>query len=317
MRLIPKLLLIVGLIGSGFAIAQNAESEKDPESRQAISLPNLFLSGDSVGFGMTKVGGSYLPKYDHGDKYMGVTYQFNQYNQNGWRADGGQFGLVAKDINTHTGLGYVATLGVNSIAGSNVLVTDSSYGFAITKSTRAELILNRDRVETQNAITSGVYYTLVGASLEQQIIDRLSVVGLIGNMYFSDTNTRPFFRAKAVYDLWPEYGLTAQLRYRQYRDTNTNVANTYFNPDTYNEAMFALGMKHRYEGWILAGTAGIGRQTVNSDTTTTTQLLEMSATSPFTKDIFFRARAGYGKSAGFNGPDYVYTYFMNELIFAF
>ncbi len=314
MKLLPKLIITTSLL---FVGGVNAQTSEESQSKQAVSLPNFFISGDSVGFGMTKVGGAYLPKYEHGDSYLGVNYQFNHYNQNGWVANGNQAGLIAKDINSHTGLGYVATLGVNTIAGSSLLVTDSSYGFKATDSTRIELLLNRDRVETQGALTNNIYYTLIGGSVEQQIIDRLSVVGMVGNMYFSDTNTRPFFRAKIIYDLWPDYGLTAQLRYRQYRDTNTNVANNYFNPDTYNEGMFVLGMKKRYEAWVFSGTAGIGRQTVNSDTTTTTQLLEMSATSPFTNNIFFRARAGYGKSAGFNGPDYTYTYFLNELIFSF
>jgi hypothetical protein len=31
----------------------------------------------------------------------------------------------------------------------------------------------------------------------------------------------------------------------------------------------------------------------------------------------FRTKAGYGKSAGFLGPNYFYRYFMGELIFLF
>ena len=309
----PTIFLITGI-----AVHPLAYCEASNETtKQAIAIPNLFISSDSEGFNATKIGGAYLPNYEHGDSYYGLTTQYNQYSQNGWSATGSQVGVVVKDVNTHTGLGYNANLGVNVISGSSVLTTDSSYGFAVTKTTRFELLLNRDRVETQNSITNGIYYTLLGASIEQQVVDRFTLVGMLGNMYFSDGNTRPLFRARAVYDLLPDYGVTAQIRYRQYSDTNTNVVNNYFNPDSYNETMLALGIKQKVNGWLLSGTAGIGRQTVNADPSTTTQLLEASATSPFTSGIFFRARVGYSRSAGFNGPDYSYSYFLNELIFSF
>ncbi len=136
-------------------------------------------------------------------------------------------------------------------------------------------------------------------------------------MYFSDTNTRPFFRLNLIYDVLPEYGVNLQLRYRQYRDTNTAVANNYFNPNQYHETMFAVGMRRMVEGWRLAGTAGLGSQTINSDGSTGTQLLEFSATSPAVSNIFFRTRIGYRKAAGFQGPNYTYSYFMEELIIPF
>lgn len=81
--------------------------------------------------------------------------------------------------------------------------------------------------------------------------------------------------------------------------------------------MFALGIKKRINGWILNGTAGLGQQGINNQSTTTTQLLEMGGTSPISGNLFFRSRLGYGKSAGFLGPDYSYRYIMEELILSF
>jgi formylglycine-generating enzyme required for sulfatase activity len=78
----------------------------------------------------------------------------------------------------------------------------------------------------------------------------------------------------------PDYGLTAQLRFRQYRDTNTTVPNNYFNPDHYTETMIAFGARKRISGWMLSATAGVGRQKVSQDSSTTTQLYELAATSP-------------------------------------
>ena len=315
MRRIVKTYLIIATLF--FAIHANAEEEAE-QTKQAISVPNIYFSSDSEGFSTYKYKAGYLPLYEHGEKYTGITYQHNYFTQGTWNSTGEQYTLVTKAINPRTALGYNLNIGYNTENGHQLVTTDSNYGFRVTGSTKAEVILNRDRVETQNSLNNGIYYTLAAASVEQQVLERLTAIAMVGNMYFSDTNTRPIVRAKLIYDLVPDYGLTAQLRYRQYRDTNTNVANNYFNPSTYNETMIAFGARKRISGWMLSGTAGVGRQTVNQDPSTTTQLYELAATSPVaSNDYYFKTRAGYGKSAGFLGPNYFYRYVMEELIIPF
>lgn len=300
-----------------FAFKANAEQEAQ-QTKQAILVPDSYFGSDSEGFSTYKYKAGYLPLYEHGEKYTGITYQHNYFTQGNWSSSGEQYTLITKAINPQTALGYNLTIGYNTQNGHQLVTTDSNYGFRVTDSTRAEVLVNRDRVETQNSLNNGIYYTLAGVSIEQQILERLSAVVMGGNMYFSDTNTRPTVRAKLIYDLVPDYGLTAQLRYRQYRDTNTNVANNYFNPSTYSETMIAFGFRKRIEGWVINGTAGVGRQTVSQDPSTTTQLYELAATSPVaSNDYYFKTRAGYGKSAGFLGPNYFYRYVMEELIFPF
>jgi len=254
-----------------FAIDANAKEEAE-QTKQAISVPNVYFSSDSEGFSTYKYRAGYLPLYEHGEKYTGITYQHNYFTQGNWSSTGEQYTLVTKAINPRTALGYNLNIGYNTENGHQLVTTDSNYGFRVTDSTKAEVIVNRDRVETQNSLNNGIYYTLGGVSVEQQVLERLTAIVMGANMYFSDTNTRPIVRAKLIYDLVPNYGLTAQLRYRQYRDTNTNVANNYFNPSTYNETMIVFGVRKRISGWMLSGTAGVGRQTVNKDPSTTTQL---------------------------------------------
>ena len=297
----------------------NAFSQEDVEqTKQAISVPNAYFGSDSEGFSTYKYKVGYLPLYNHGEKYTGITYQHNYFTQGSWSSTGEQYTLLTKAINPRTALGYSLNIGYNTENGHQLITTDSNYGFRVADSTKAEVMLNRDRVETQNSLNNGIYYTLGGLSVEQQIFERLSAVVMGANMYFSDTNTRPTVRAKLIYDLAPDYGLTAQLRYRQFRDTNTNVPNNYFNPSNYSETMIAFGMRRRFQGWMLSGTAGVGRQTVSQDPSTTTQLYELAATSPVaSNDYYFKTRAGYGKSAGFLGPNYFYRYLMEELIFPF
>ena len=300
------------------ALSSSVQADEEPASKQAISAPNAYIASDSEGFSTYKYNAGYLPLYEHGEKYTGVSYQHNYFTQSGWDSSAEVYTLLTKAINPRTGLGYNLNVGYNLENGHKLVTTDSNYGFRVTDSTKAELMLNRDRVETQNSLNNGIYYTLGAASVEQQVMERLTAIAMVGNMYFSDTNTRPIVRAKLIYDLIPDYGLTAQLRYRQYRDTNTNVLNNYFNPSTYSETMIAFGARKRISGWMLSGTVGVGRQTVNQDPSTTTQLYELAATSPVaSNDYYFKTRAGYGKSAGFLGPNYFYRYLMEEIIFPF
>jgi hypothetical protein len=312
MKIIAKLSLLF-LMPISLAYAQDQGA-----SKQAISGPNTYIASDSEGFSTYKYNAGFLPLYEHGEKYTGISYQHNYFTQSAWDSSAEVYTLLTKAINPRTGLGYNANIGYNLQNGHKLITTDSNYGFRVTDSTKAELILNRDRVETQNSLNNGIYYTMGAASVEQQVIERLTAIAMVGNMYFSDTNTRPMVRAKLIYDLVPDYGLTAQLRYRQYRDTNTSVPNNYFNPDHYSETMIAFGARKRISGWMLSGTAGVGRQKVSQDPRTTTQLFEFAATSPVASDsYYFKTRAGYGKSAGFLGPNYFYRYIMEELIIPF
>lgn len=297
------------------AIAE--ENTDETPWRQAIMIPSFFGMADSEGFNTYRYRTGIYPLYEHGDRYTGVEYQRNQFSQNGWQSFANETRLITKAINPRTALGYNLNIGYNRENNFGLLTTDSQYSVSLTDSARGELMVNRDRVETQNSINNNVFYTMAGASLEYTPLKRLTLVGMGGDMFFSDTNTRAFMRLKAIYDLIPDYGVTAQLRYRQYHDSNVNVTNNYFNPENYYEGMFALGIRKRIQGWVVNGTAGLGQQGINNQSTTTTQLLEAGATSPISGNLFLRTRLGYGKSAGFLGPDYSYRYLMEELFFSF
>ena len=291
---------------------------QEDQTVQALSIPNAYIASDSEGFSTYKYRAGYLPLYNHGEKYTGISYQHNYFTQGSWDSSAEVYTLLTKAINPRTGLGYNLNASYNLQNGYRLFTTDSTYGLRVTDTTVVEAFINRDRVETQNSLNNGIYYTFPGISIEQQLVDRLSVVLMGGNMYFSDTNTRPTVKAKLIYDLVPDYGVTAQLRYRQYRDTNTSVANNYFNPTEYSETMIALGFRKFLSGWMLSGTAGVGRQTINQDPSTTTQLYEFAATSPVnSRDYYLKTKLGYGKSAGFLGPNYFYRYLMEELIIPF
>lgn len=314
--MIPRIICCAAL-SALFTLSFAADGTEDTEWRQAFAIPGFFGMTDSEGFNTARYRAGLLPLYEHGDRYTGIEYQHNKFSQNGWQSSANETRLVTKAINPRTALGYNLNLGVNRENSFSLLTTDSQYSMSLGDWTRAEVIVNRDRVETQNAISNNVFYTMAAGSVEQKLHERVTIVAMGGDMFFSDTNTRAFLRVKGIYDLIPDYGVTAQLRYRQYHDSNINVTNNYFNPENYYEGMFALGIRKRIEGWMLNGTVGLGQQAINNQSTTTTQLLEFGATSPISGNVFFRTRLGYGKSAGFLGPDYSYKYVMEELVFSY
>lgn len=302
-----------------FAIACLASAAacaaEDTVSKQAISIPDYYGSTDSAGFNTNRLRTAYYPLYEHGDKYSGVEYLHNRFNQGSWSSSANQLTLVTKAINPRTALGYNLNLGYNVENGYTLLTTDSEYGFRLGDRTSGQIAINRDRVETQDGLIYGIYYTLAGASIEQQLIDRLTLVATGGGMFFSDANTRAYMKFRLIYDLMPEYGVTAQLRYRQYHDSNTTIPNNYyFNPDGYAETMLVFGIRRRLAGWTLSGTAGLGQQRIEQQPGTSSRLAEFAVTSPHAGEIFFRARLGYSNSADFFGPSYSYRYLMEEMI---
>ncbi|MGI9142473.1 MAG: hypothetical protein ACR2IJ_04720, partial [Fluviibacter sp.] len=249
--------------------------------------------------------------------YTGIQYQRNQFSQNGWSSYANQVELITKSINPRTALGYNLNVAYNRENNYGVLLTDSQYSLSLTNYLRAEILLNRERVETQNSINNNIYFTMRASSLEFQPFERLTFVAMGGDMFFSDTNTRALMKLKGIFTLIPEYGVTAQVRYREYHDSNINLSRNYFNPENYYETMGVLAVRKRINGWMINGTGGLGRQSINNHPSTTTKLLEFGATSPIAGSLFFRTRLGYGKSAGFLGPDYSYRYLMEEMIYAF
>ena len=282
-----------------------------------FSLPNTYLSNDSEGLNISKIGGGIYPNYSDPGHFIGISYQHNYYSQNSWSRNGNQYGLIYNNYNLKDLSGYNINLNVNTLNGSHLLVTDSQLNFKINQTTYTQLIINRDRIETQPSIDNGIFYTLTGISIDHQILNRLSLIGLLGMMNISDGNNRWLVKAKVIYDLFPNQGVNFQLRYRQFRDTNTQLPNYYFNPDYYSESLAGFGTRQRISGWVMSGFIGFGRQYVTGIPSSATKLLEASVDSPVYSRVFFRARAGYINAGEFQGPSYSYRYWMNDIIFTY
>lgn len=303
---------------ASITVCAQAPSQEAPATRgMAVSVPDVFVSSDSEGFTTRKVGMGLYPGYAHGERYTGLQVQRTNYSQSDWRAHSEAISLVHRAVNPRNALGYQVKVGIDQLDSKQLLTLDSSYHLALNETTTAEFLVHRERVETPSALDAGLSMTSGGAGLWHQVNERFNAGGIVQMMRFSDGNTRTQLRLRGVYDLLPEHGITAQLRYRGYRASDTQVTRRYFNPGEFEEVMAAVGLRRQVAGWVVRGTLGLGRQRVDTDGSTPTELAELSVTSPIAGPVFWRARVGYSRASGLQGPDYRYRFLMNELFAAF
>ena len=146
--------LALSLLWITFPFVYADEAVDATDWRQAILVPSFFGMTDSENFNTSRYTTGYMPLYEHGDKYTGVQYQRNQFSQSGWSSYANQVELLTKSINPRTALGYNLNVAYNHENNFGLITTDSQYSLSLTDSLRGELLLNRDRVETQNSINN-------------------------------------------------------------------------------------------------------------------------------------------------------------------
>jgi hypothetical protein len=156
-------------------------------------------------------------------------------------------------------------------------------------------------------LEQGTYYDLVGGNVDYQVHPRLTVIGSLAQTHFSDGHDRQQQRARAVWDAWPDQGVTLQWAYKhQLGETITTPS--YFNPDRLDESMGLIGWRRRHMGWQWYARVGEGRQKVDANASTPARLAELQLSSPEDSDSLMKLRAGRSETVGLNGPGYVYRY---------
>lgn len=298
-------------LASGLTSASGAEISKGDDADHAVGA-SIFMSQDNESFSTQRIAVEYLPRFKHIDSLTGVRYADIHYQQDGWSRDGQQLSFMHRNIDPVTANGWQLEAGMLRQGGHDLLTADGSYLTALGTGTTAEVMINRDVIETANALNDGVHFTFVGGDVAQVLEPHLTVVALAAKQEFSDDNSRNHIRLKFIVQPDLDLGLTLQLRYRSYNSSDISV--TYFNPAHYDETMLVAVWRKRIMGWASSLTAGAGEQHVAGDPGTPTRILEISSQSPLNHGYALRVRGGVNQSASFNGPDYRYNYFQAEWI---
>jgi hypothetical protein len=307
------------LLGSMVLVApcRGAEEENKEKTAGMAFGTDFFLTNDSDNFQSRRVSVEFFPAFENADRFLGFRLGNYQYRQDNWRRAGQKVSFLARSIETRTGDGGAMEAGVFQQGGHTLLTLDGSYRMSPTKSTAVEFLVTRDWVETPKSLDRGIDFSLVGVAVDQGLGSHVTLVGLLAQQYFSDGNRRDHGRLRLIYQPSLDLGLTLQARYRTYRSSHEDVDRAYFNPKSYSESMLAVGWRHRFQGWTVAVTAGLGNETINHDLSQPTRLLDVSLQSPVRGSQVFRFGAGYSRSTTFSGPSYQYRYVRGEWVILF
>ena len=279
----------------------------DPSAPRTAVLAQIGLESDADDFGGLLARGGALFGYRSHLQNFGFAAQNIHYSQDGWNEDvPGVIGIY-RNQRRDTLEGLRAEAGVVSLSGHARPIGDVTWSHRPRDTTGIELIAAGDVVGTREALERGISYGLAAASIEQQFGSRLTGIAFAGWQPFTDGNSRSLLRARLIWGIAPEQGISAQVRWRQYASSSNDVDGAYYNPDRYRNWDAGLSLRRRVGTWTVAGLAGAGRERADDDAWQTTTIAEVRAEGPLSGDMRLTIGILYNRATGFTeSPDYWY-----------
>jgi len=266
---------------------------------QTAALGEISVSGDADHFDALHLRTGVLAGYESAYRYRGLALQTTRYSQSGWQSDAPAALVLWRDQKRDTLAGTVAEVGVVRIEGRTRVIGDATWSLRPNARTGIELLATSGLVETRRALEDATAHTFVGVSAERQLGERLTVIGLAGHQRFTDGNERPHLRARVIWLVVPEQGISAQVRWRQFRSKQLDVEGAYFNPERYAEWQAGLIMRKRRGTWVWSGTVAAGRETIDGQPSRTTALADLRTDGTFANGAHLIFHASYNRSAGY------------------
>ncbi len=291
------------IVGSAHTMAQN---------QWALS-PAWSQARDSDGLVVDKWAARAFPQYRSGLAWQGVEWQQQRYTQNGTTLTGQGVNYVAQSLSALSGMGYAYKVGVNQGPQRTLMTADVSWNEALNEQVQWGLFASRDWVESLPALQNHVHYDLVGGNVDYRVHPRVTVIGSLAQTRFSDGQDRQQQRTRAIWDAWPEQGVTLQWSQKHQLGEKDVVQRLYFNPERLNESMGLVGWRRKFQGWQWYARVGRGQQRIANEGSTPARLTELELSSPIHGTSFFKIRAGQSETFGYfqqgnYGPGYVYRY---------
>ena len=266
---------------------------------QTAAIGDVSASGDADRFDSLRLRTGAFLRYESPYRYMGITAQGTHYSQSGWKRDAPAILFMLRNQRRDTLAGTLAEGGVVRVAGRNRLIGDATWSLRPSPRTGFEILAAGDLVETRRALDRATAYTFFGVSTERQLTPRFTAIGLAAYQRFTDGNKRPHLRARLIWLLVPEQGISAQVRLRQFQSQALEEPNVYFNPRRYHQWDAGMVMRKRYAGWSLSGTVAAGREEIDGGVNRTTGVVDLRAEGTLRGRMHVVARASYNRSAGF------------------
>ncbi len=287
-------------------------------AQSTAALGNVDVASDTDGFHATRVRIGGLYPYSSYVDHVGVAVQTTHYSQDDWHRDANGIVALWRNQDPATLAGVNAEAGLVQVTGHTRAVADATWDIKPTANTGVELIGAADVVATRKAIDRGVAYGFVAASGEYTFAERVTAVALAGYQPFTDGNARVHWRGRLIWVVAPDYGVSAQLRYRGYESRRSDVDGAYFNPDRYRQWQGAVGVRRHFGSWTLSGSLGLGRETINGTDDHPVRVAELRAEGAITERLRLAFYALYSRSTGYvDAPDYAYRQVGVTLMYPF
>jgi hypothetical protein len=231
----------------------HASAQDVDQADHAIGA-DLFYQSDADGTEVLRAGVDLSPHYRDKDDYTGLRLEkawFNPLYQ-GWQGRERIYLQAGRRLDEWTLKARVGT-DRDTVLGSVTAFDDARF--------RKEFFLERDILETPQGLAHGIYYTLGGAAIDLPVDDRNQFTLVGGVQEFTGDNVRLHLRANYIHVVKPDWGLSAQLRTRFFRNSDPREAD-YYSPRWYAQVLPILQMRRTTEsGWrfLLAGGLGVQR----------------------------------------------------------
>ena len=256
----------------GAAIAQDALDAGGEAAGHAAGA-DLFYQADADDTEVVRAGVNLDAIFRGPAEYRGIRLEKAWFNPlgHGWQ---GRERLYLRAADRAGGWNWQASVGTDfdTVLGSASVHDDSRF--------RKEFFLERDILETPQGLSRGIYYTFAGAAIDLPVDDRNQFTLVAGLQEFTGDNVRTHLRANFVHVVKPEFGLSAQLRTRWFRNSHPREAD-YYSPRWYMQLLPVLQMRRTTDkGWRYLLAGGLGVQRDSASGWRRTSYANVQATSP-------------------------------------
>lgn len=143
------------------------------------------------------------------------------------------------------------------------LIIDAEVRLKITDTLGVGAMILSDVVQSEKSIQNGTAYTLLGADIDLQLSNELSITAAITNTFFSDSNNRLIIKSKVNYLVVPEYGISVFYRVKDQRDSAPNLGN-YFSPDHLINNAIGISIRKFHNGLMFTASADYGDERIHN-----------------------------------------------------
>jgi hypothetical protein len=143
----------------------------------------------------------------------------------------------------------------------STFIGDITLEAKVTDKITVEGFADYNVVDTSNSIINNVRSALVGVSIDYLITDDIVYTMTTGATFFTDDNTRTFFRNKLSYTVLPEYGISIYGKTVNRWDSNEGSKN-YWSPNRFSSQVVGAKIRKSYSGLMWTAQYDLGSQQV-------------------------------------------------------